>query len=103
MNSDKSITTPSVTEPNVLYVVYDIDGSKLESSREMAFIEQRMLLEDVNQEQNPDEIYFASLGEAKVYVNDHYLLGGEYFSSKQLHNPDNLVYFIADKLTYMLA
>lgn len=48
-------------------------------------------------------MYFGSLHEAKILVQDNFLFGAEYFSSKQLSDPDNVLYVLADKLTYLMT
>lgn len=102
MNSEKRMTTPALTSTTVFYAVYDSDVAEQTPSRELAFIEQRVGSYE-NFDLNPDEIYFGSLQEAKRFVRDNFLFGAEYFSSKQLNDPDNVLYVLADKFMYLMT
>jgi hypothetical protein len=103
MNSEKRMTTPALTSSAVFYAAYDSDVAEPTPSRELAFIEQRVRLDENLDLQNPHEMYFGSLYEAKNFVRDNFLFGAEYFSSKQLNDPDNVLYVLADKLTYLMT
>ncbi len=94
---------PQADSPNFVYAVYDIDFTENAPGREIAFIEQRPALSKNSPQQSADEIYFQTLAEAKGFARKHYLFGAEYFSSKQLDDPDNLAYLLMDKLIYLIS
>ncbi|GGH26766.1 hypothetical protein GCM10007423_12000 [Dyadobacter endophyticus] len=103
MNSEKRMTTSGMTSSAVFYAVYDSDGSEQVLGRELAFIEQRIGSGRDSDPHSSDEVYFDSLYEAKIFVRDNFLFGAEYFSSKQLNDPDNVLYALADKFTYLMT
>jgi hypothetical protein len=97
------MTSPVVSAPTTFYAVYDSCVTNNVSSREVAFIEQRSYAGNVLELVGPDEKYFSSLREAKLFAQCNFLFGAEYFSSNQLNDPDNFYYFLADKITYLIA
>lgn len=103
MSSDKGMGMQLVDSPRIIYAVYDSDVSENTPGREVAFIEQRRATSENSTQRGSDEIYFQTLSEAKLFVQRNYMLGAEYFSSKQLDNPDSLFYLLADKVVYLMA
>jgi hypothetical protein len=103
MNSEKRMTNATAKSSDFIYAVYDPDKLEKESTRELAFIEQRFEARGFNTNNDSDERHFTTLKEAKVFVLNNFSYGAEYFSSKQLSDPDNLLYLLADKLTYIMA
>lgn len=101
MNSEKTIIQATTSGSDYTYVVCDLDVTDAESGRQLAFIEQRFETIDPNDESG--ERHFNSLKDAKNFVQSNFAVGAEYFSFRQLNEPDNLLYILADKLTYFMA
>ena len=85
------------------YAVYDCCITNHIPSQDVAFIEQRLGDASVLEAVANNEKHFGSLREAKTYVNDHFKSGAEYFSLNQSADPDNILYTIIDKITYLVA
>lgn len=85
------------------YAVYDCCIANHIPSQDVAFIEQRLGDGSVLEAVANNEKHFPSLREAKTYVNCHFESGAEYFSLNQSADPDNILYTIIDKITYLVA
>ncbi|WP_026632191.1 hypothetical protein [Dyadobacter alkalitolerans] len=85
------------------YAVYDCCITNQIYSQDVAFIEQRLGDGSALEAVDNNEKHFPSLRQAKVYVNSHFKSGAEYFSLNQSADPDNILYTIIDKITYMVA
>ncbi|TLV03931.1 hypothetical protein [Dyadobacter luticola] len=99
----KSATKALEAGQRYIYVVYDPEATDQESAQQLAFIEQRFENSRTPARQVTNEKHFKTLREAKIFVRNNFALGAEYFSSKQLSNPDNVFYTLADKLAYFMA
>ena len=83
--------------------MYDSCASNNDPGKDLAFIEQRQLTDNLYPQEPNDEKCFRSLSDAKAYVKKHFQSGAEYFSLNQSADPDNIFYVIVDKITYLVA
>ena len=58
-----------------IYAVYDPDKLEKESTRELAFIEQRFEAGEFNTNNDSDEKHFTTLKEAKVFALNNFSYG----------------------------
>ena len=102
--TQRPVTQKDKTETNChFFAVYDSGVTDSIPSYDLAFIEERLCLDSVHDQSGHDEQYFSTLSEAKSYVHHHFSSGAEYFSLKQSNEPDNFLYLILDKISYLMA
>jgi hypothetical protein len=87
MNSEKRMTNATAKSYDFIYAVYDPDKLEKESTRELAFIEQRFEAREFNTNNDSDERHFTTLKEAKIFVLNNFSYGAEYFFLKATYRP----------------
>lgn len=104
VSAGHSMRVSTITKPSgVVFAVYDPCITINGSGQDFAFIEERLCSAALAEQDVNDECYFNTLSEAKAYAIEYFVSGAEYFSLKQSCEPDNIIFTLLDKITYLIA